>query len=114
MFVLNLQAVHVKDTWGAHCDKLIFMSTKEDTNLGAIKLDVEDGRIGLWAKVKLACKHIFLNYFDDYDWFMKADDDTFVIIENLKAMLSEYDTNEPIHFGHHSKVLGVSFDAINL
>ena len=40
---------------------------------------------------------------------MKADDDTFVIIENLKDMLSEYDTNDPIHFGHHSQALGVSF-----
>ena len=90
------------------------MSTNEDANLGAIKLDVEDGRDGLWTKVKLACKHIFLNHFDSYDWFMKADDDTFVVIENLKAMLSEYDTNEPIHFGHYYKELGVSFYAIIL
>merc|ERR1719450_222276 len=85
------------------------MSTQEDVSLGADKLDVEDGRNGLWTKVKLACKHVFLNHFDDYDWFMKADDDTFVIIENLKAMLSQYDTNEPIHFGHHSKALGGYF-----
>ena len=104
----------MKATWGSHCDKLIFMSTQEDLSLGAVKLDVEDGRNGLWTKVKLACKHVFLNHFDDYDWFMKADDDTFVIIENLKAMLSQYDTNEPIHFGHHSKALGVCLDAISL
>ena len=85
------------------------MSTEEDSSLGAIKLDVEDGRDGLWTKVKLGFQHVYENHFDNFDWFMKADDDTFVIIENLKDMLSEYDTNDPIHFGHHSQALGVSF-----
>ena len=86
------------------------MSTEEDKSLGSIKLDVEDGRHGLWDKVKLAFKYVYENHFDDFDWFLKADDDTFVIVENLKEMLSEYDTNDPIHFGHHYKVLGVSFN----
>ena len=106
---LILQAVHVKQTWGSHCDKLIFMSTETDSTIGSIKLDVEDGRHGLWDKAKLAAKYAHDNYFEDFDWFLKADDDTFVIVENLKEMLSKYDTNEPIHFGHHYKMLGVSF-----
>ena len=41
------------------------------------------------------------------DWFMKADDDTFVVVENLKHLLSNYSTNDPIHFGHNFKYLGV-------
>jgi len=103
------KAIHVKDTWGSHCDKLIFMSTEEDAGLGAIKLDVKNGKGGLWDKVRLASKHVFDNHFDDFDWFMKADDDTFVIVENLKEMLSEYDTNNPIMFGHPLKALGGYF-----
>ena len=102
----------MKDTWGSHCDKLIFMSTEEDAGLGAIKLDVKNGKGGLWDKVRLASKHVFDNHFDDFDWFMKADDDTFVIVENLKEMLSEYDTNNPIMFGHPLKALGVSCDTM--
>ena len=35
------KAVHVKNTWGAHCDKLIFMSTEEDKELGAVALEVQ-------------------------------------------------------------------------
>ena len=84
------------------------MSTEEDKSLGAVNLDVEDGRGGLWSKVKLGFKHVYENHFDDFDWFLKADDDTFIIVENLKEMLSKYDTNDPIHFGHHFKMLGVS------
>ena len=83
------------------------MSTEEDKSLGSIKLDVEDGRHGLWDKVKLAFKYVYENHFDDFDWFLKADDDTFIIIENLKQLVSKYDTSEPIHLGHYSKTLGV-------
>ena len=97
----------MKHTWGSHCDKLIFMSTEEDKELGAIKLDVEEGRQGLWGKTKLGFKHVYENYFDQFDWFMKADDDTFVIVENLKFLLAHYSTMDPLSFGHHFKVLGV-------
>ena len=98
----------MKRTWGSHCDKLIFMSEKEDKHLGAIKLEVPEGRQGLWGKTKRGFKYVYEHHYDEYEWFMKADDDTFVIVENLKDLLSNYDTMEPIHFGHHFKYLGVS------
>ena len=36
---------------------------------------------------------------------MKADDDTYVIMENLKAFLANYDSSDPIHFGCKYKVI---------
>ena len=38
---------------------------------------------------------------------MKADDDTFVVVENLKNLLKNYNTNDAISFGHNFKYLGV-------
>ena len=35
---------------------------------------------------------------------MKADDDTYVIIESLRYFLSNEDTNEPVYFGPWFKV----------
>ena len=104
-----MQAVHIKNTWGSHCDKLLFMSSKEDPALGAVALNISEGRQNLWGKTKGGFQYCYQHHRDEFDWFLKADDDTFMVIENLKEMLRPFDTNEPIHFGHHFKYLGGYF-----
>jgi glycoprotein-N-acetylgalactosamine 3-beta-galactosyltransferase len=44
-----------------------------------IKLPVEEGRVNLWGKTKAAFKYAFENHYEDADWFLKADDDTYVM-----------------------------------
>ena len=39
------------------------------------------------------------NFSDQADWFMKADDDTYVIVENLRHMLQSHNSSQPIYFG---------------
>ena len=43
------RAKSVKDTWGKHCDTLLFFSSKEDPNFPAIRLNVEEGPAKLYA-----------------------------------------------------------------
>ena len=43
---------------------------------------------------------------DDYDWFLKADDDSFIVMENLRAFLSKYSPHNDNYFGRHFSVPG--------
>lgn len=66
---------------------------------GSIPLEVGEGRDFLWGKTKAAFQYIYDNHMDDADWFLKADDDSYVIMENLRTMLHQYPADIPIYFG---------------
>lgn len=80
--------------------KSLFLSVRSDDALGAIKLDgVVEGRHYVWTKTKEAFKYIHAHHLEDADWFVKADDDSYLILENLWALLYSYSPNNPIYFG---------------
>ena len=59
------------------------------------------GRKHLTAKTMRAFDLIYKQHFNEYDWFLKADDDTYVIMENVRYLLSKESPREPVFFGHH-------------
>jgi glycoprotein-N-acetylgalactosamine 3-beta-galactosyltransferase len=98
---LQKKAIHVQATWAKRCNVHIFVSDTENKSFPAIGNDFLLGREHLTAKTMFAFDYIYKHHRDDADWFMKTDDDTYVVVENLRYFLSQHDPNDPVYFGHH-------------
>ncbi|XP_011193317.3 glycoprotein-N-acetylgalactosamine 3-beta-galactosyltransferase 1 [Zeugodacus cucurbitae] len=100
------KAIHVRRTWGRRCNRLIFVTTEETDELGEtfVLHNFTDTYDALWMKTRRAFKHVYEKYANEMDWFMKADDDTFVLVENLRYYLYAYSPDMPIYFGHDFKL----------
>ena len=107
----------VNETWAPRCDRYFFITeytretmTKEQVGFAeqvpiASINNITAGYDHLTQKSVLGFLFAYENYFNDFEWFLKADDDTFLIVENLKAFLSEQNALEPITFGYNFKVI---------
>ncbi|XP_043080009.1 glycoprotein-N-acetylgalactosamine 3-beta-galactosyltransferase 1-A [Puntigrus tetrazona] len=100
---LQSKARHVKATWSRHCNVVLFMSSEEDRSFPTVGLGTGEGRDQLYWKTIRAFHYALKNHGDEADWFLKADDDTFVVVDNLRWVLSNYTAEQPIYFGKRFK-----------
>ncbi|XP_013401138.1 glycoprotein-N-acetylgalactosamine 3-beta-galactosyltransferase 1 isoform X2 [Lingula anatina] len=97
---LDKRVIHVRDTWARRCDVTLFMSSMENKTFPTIGLRVPPGRGHIAKKAKAAWKYIYEHHLNDADFFIKADPDTYVIVENLKHYLTSRDPKRAEFYGH--------------
>jgi glycoprotein-N-acetylgalactosamine 3-beta-galactosyltransferase len=70
--------LHLKKIWGHKCDRYVAMVSIDAniTGMETHKLDYPEGRDNLWKMYIMIVKHIQKHYINDYDFFMKCDDDS--------------------------------------
>ncbi len=92
----------VMETWGSKCDGWLIASNQTDDALGSRNMQTPALYTQLWAKLNETVHLIASESINDYDWFFKVDDDTFVIMENLWYFLKtrHRDKKTPQIFGY--------------
>jgi len=103
----NTRTRAVNATWARRCDKYLFISEYSNNTHHFPIAPIQHLTVGykhLTKKSTLAFYYAYENLIDQFDWFVKADDDTYIIIENLKSFLQKQNSSEPITFGYNFKV----------
>ncbi|XP_067672216.1 glycoprotein-N-acetylgalactosamine 3-beta-galactosyltransferase 1-A-like [Haliotis asinina] len=96
---LKNRTASVKETWARECDTTLFFSSLNDSTFPTIGLGFEEKRRNLIKKTMGALRYIFKDYIHEADWFLKADDDTYVVVDNLRHFLKDKNPDEPIYYG---------------
>ncbi|KAM7006424.1 glycoprotein-N-acetylgalactosamine 3-beta-galactosyltransferase 1-B-like [Tautogolabrus adspersus] len=100
---LEKKTRHVKSTWSRHCNIVIFMSSVEDPDFPTVGLGTKEGQDQLYWKTIKAFHSVYEHHIHEADWFLKADDDTYVIVDNLRLVLANHTPEEPVYFGRRFK-----------
>ncbi|XP_076012733.1 glycoprotein-N-acetylgalactosamine 3-beta-galactosyltransferase 1-B [Genypterus blacodes] len=100
---LEKKARHVKSTWSRHCNVVVFMSSVDDPDFPTVGLGTKEGRDQLYWKTIRAFHYAYEHHAHEADWFLKADDDTYVVVDNLRWVLANHTPEEPIYFGRRFK-----------
>ncbi|KAF1752242.1 hypothetical protein GCK72_018796 [Caenorhabditis remanei] len=100
----DTRSLAINETWIHRCDHgQLFTSEKfNDSRIpySTVFAGIPDNYYNLFFKSRYAFHHIYTNISSEFDWYLKADDDTYIIVENLKAFLSTLNPDEPHYLGY--------------
>ena len=95
----RMKAIH--DTWSKRCDIRIYMTgpksrpwfwqndNNDDPSMPFVYMNIEDTKEKLTYKHLGTIMHVYKNYMNDFDWFLYANDDAFIVMDNLKLFLKD-------------------------
>ena len=63
-------------------------TAKDDPNIPFVYLNITDKYELITNKAIETMKYIYDNHLNDFDWYLRANDDTYVVMENLKTFLA--------------------------
>jgi hypothetical protein len=111
VFVEKLKlAATIKDTWGKHCNHLLFFSQQlVDLNLSIINLGIK--YTSSWQLLCEVMNYIWRKRNEiSLRWIIFIKDDTIVIPENLRYMVAPLDFREPYYLGHAVVLWGLPYN----
>jgi len=64
-----------------------------------VYLDMVDSKDNLTEKHIRTIMHVHANYMNDFDWYISTNDDTYIVMENLKLFVQDKCPNERKLYG---------------
>uniref|UniRef100_A0A0N4Z0V2 N-acetylgalactosaminide beta-1,3-galactosyltransferase n=1 Tax=Parastrongyloides trichosuri TaxID=131310 RepID=A0A0N4Z0V2_PARTI len=101
---INQKAIYQKNTWLKRCSNYIFSSGEEDEKTNTIKTCDSNLHDDSFCKAKNTFKYVWKKYGSKYDWYAKFDDETYVIMENLRGYLINRNPNDPKFYGQRMNI----------
>jgi glycoprotein-N-acetylgalactosamine 3-beta-galactosyltransferase len=104
------------DSWANECDKVFFVAkfNEQHPNKSVEIFDplpvlepaglFNDTYKTLTTKMFVLFRDLYLRY-NDYDWYLKADTDTFIFVDNLRNFLGGENPTAPVTYGYDFKVI---------
>jgi glycoprotein-N-acetylgalactosamine 3-beta-galactosyltransferase len=108
----------IEQTWAKHCDQSVFIVPEEipglKNSIVIPSLPHEDSK-NLYPKMLKVWESVYSKFKDQGDWFLKADDDSFVVVPNFKNYVSSnfMDLEIPRYIGRRFRLNGNSSDLFN-
>ncbi|KJH40345.1 hypothetical protein DICVIV_13709 [Dictyocaulus viviparus] len=102
-FVTIDKVLAVNETWLPRCDHgQFFTSVQMDPSIphSTVLKNIPDDYNYLFHKTMTSIHYAFTNVSDQFDWYFKADDDTYVIMEHMYEYLATLDPTEPYYLGY--------------
>ena len=71
-------------------------------------IDTPEGYDNLTEKSREILQLLYLQKMEHFDWFLKADDDTYVIMENMRFLLKGLNPETPAYLGKCRLLPGIT------
>jgi len=106
----------ISQTWSRECDKMLFVAEKGNPFRGVVahNYTMED-RWDLWNIIHRVWALCFMEYYPEFDWYVKLDTDSYFSALNFKHFVRDMDPDRPLYTGHvtyhkkpHRIVLGAA------
>ena len=94
------------------CDKTIYITGPKDKDqiddprMPFVYLNMTDKYQSITEKTLKTIMYTYENLMDDFDWLVRANDDTFLILENLRSFLANKCRDERVIYG---KILKMNY-----
>jgi chondroitin sulfate synthase len=114
---LDSRAKAVYDTWGRKVPGKVMFFSSEDSyseDVPLVALPGVDDTYPPQKKSFMMLKHMYDHYIDQYEWFLRADDDVYVRTDRLEELLRSVDSKKPWFIGQTGRGNTEEFGMLSL